>query len=70
MSAACSRCVFWKPEWEGAETGQCRVNPPVVLHLGGGGVATLWPQTEEDAWCGEFHDGATDDEISFTPDVN
>lgn len=49
----CELCRFWNSEADDA--GFCQRYPPTVLHNSTARtVATEWPVTAADDWCGEF----------------
>lgn len=56
-AAQCAACWFWQ-RLNGREDdptmGDCRRMPPQVLVVEGVGMASVFPNTRETDWCGEF----------------
>jgi hypothetical protein len=63
----CRVCQFWQENDDESGTGQCRRYPPTVFDVERVKVPTghgyereewrsveIFPDTEEDEWCGEF----------------
>lgn len=56
----CQDCRYWvrlKPTPDGKDSsmGDCRYRPP-VLHLECDQLASGWPWTQQDAWCGRWRE--------------
>lgn len=60
----CKACVFWDAHAWGTH-GFCRSRPPVVNPMNGG---TMWPETTDEEWCGEWDDGKDEVEVVFIPE--
>jgi len=63
--AMCRKCIYWNPnnikevEWNGDnvylyETGECRLNPPVVNFTCKGESNCIQPETTFTHWCGQY----------------
>lgn len=52
----CGDCIYWQQNDARPHLGECRRYPPTVTE---GAVSHhgVWPETREDAGCGEFDDG-------------
>lgn len=46
----CERCKYFKSRQGAGDVGDCRFNPPVLLHRG----CSEFPEAEETSWCGKF----------------
>lgn len=46
----CENCRFWKRYFAEDSDGICRIRRPLIDDRGN----TIWPETREDDWCGEF----------------
>lgn len=56
---ACSNCAYWFGiEATDNERGECRRNPPIIIPTPGQAQSVIGshPQTDCDAWCGEFRE--------------
>ena len=54
----CADCRFWeRGDAEGIE-GECHRLPPVI-ELVEGGLASMWPTSAYNRWCGEFQEKIT-----------
>ncbi|MCY4594541.1 MAG: hypothetical protein OXC19_07025 [Bryobacterales bacterium] len=50
----CGICRYWeRDDLPGATHGECRRYPPTIIGEFGSRTG-LWPETPEDAGCGEF----------------
>lgn len=50
MAPQCLYCRYWQPE-----TGECRINPPVVAGTSELGY-TMWPTTKPTDGCSKIYD--------------
>jgi hypothetical protein len=57
---SCPNCRYYDPPYEGENLGTCCRFPPQVVFLAAppgsfhGKTVTLFPQVEEEDWCGEW----------------
>ncbi len=52
----CATCMYWR-HLEFATLGQCGRHPPLVLRLSEDRSVTLFPETPDECWCGEWTEG-------------
>ena len=57
----CRKCEFWEMPHQREEDGECHRRAPYPV---AGGIATVWPKTPPDEWCGE----AVEKEIALVQD--
>ncbi len=53
----CKTCVYFAARQGTNVYGDCRRNPPTILT----GQDDRFPAVEKTEWCGEWHDGRTED---------
>lgn len=53
MSNTCENCIFWYKPFEGAFSGECRIDPPKVMATNFG-IHSQFPKATNIQWCGKF----------------
>lgn len=50
----CGNCLHYRAEPDGPDVGECRLNPPLVLHDAEDGVFAVFPMVAAaEDWCGQ-----------------
>jgi hypothetical protein len=50
----CAHCQHYRPSDEESATGECRLNPPQMLHSEEEGPYSIFPQVDSEDYCSRW----------------